>query len=80
MMSKPKKATSVKLVNGKNFSTHVDASLALELEVGDDSAAYKVSKREVDELLLDDECLLCGDMLDVFGECQNPLCESHDDA
>jgi hypothetical protein len=57
----------------------MDASLALELEVGDDSEAYKQSQREVDELLAEDECLLCGDLLDVFGECMNPLCGSHDD-
>lgn len=58
----------------------LDASLLLEAEVGDDAAAYKMTKRELDEFLLDDECLLCGEILTVLGECQNPLCESHDDA
>ena len=66
------------MLKSKN-TNQLDASLALELEVGDDTAAYKMPTTELNELLLDDECLLCGDVIDAFGECNNPLCESYDD-
>lgn len=63
----------------KKAPVNMDASLALEMEVGDDSAAYKMTKADLAEFLADEECALCGDMLDAFGECLNPLCESNDD-
>lgn len=55
-------------------------SLELELEVGDDSAAYKMSKAELDEYLSDEFCSLCDEMLDAFGACINPNCEANEDA
>ena len=54
------------------------ASLALEMEVGDDSAAYKLSKRELAEFLYEEVCLYCDEPLDAFGECPNPDCDSND--
>ncbi len=53
----------------KKAPVSMDASLALEMEVGDDSAAYKMSKRELAEFLDDEECAICGHPLDAFGDC-----------
>lgn len=55
-------------------------SFELEREVGDDSAAYKMSKAEVDEYLNDEFCAFCDEMLDTFGNCVNPDCEANNHA
>jgi hypothetical protein len=58
----------------------LDASLDLELEVGDDAAAYKIKQAEVDEYLADEYCIHCDELLDVFGACLNPDCEANENA
>lgn len=61
-----------------NTTDTLDASLALELEVTDTSAAYKMDRKEVEALLSNDTCLFCNEGNDIFGVCINPLCEIHD--